>query len=83
MILQNLLFSQKGIISNATASTPAPTLNLQEVCPEVSMDRLIKSLGYEYLRTKAITMEDGGEGQIAKQRGFQTINPTDDWFPGE
>jgi hypothetical protein len=47
------------------------------------MDRLIKSLGYEYLRTKAITMEDGGEGQIAKQRGFQTINPTDDWFPGE
>ncbi|KAL1465267.1 hypothetical protein WDU94_004850 [Cyamophila willieti] len=45
------------------------------------MDRLIKSIGYEYLRTKAISMEDGGEGQISMQRGFQTINPTDDWFP--
>uniref|UniRef100_A0A8D8UCF7 Lipoyltransferase 1, mitochondrial n=1 Tax=Cacopsylla melanoneura TaxID=428564 RepID=A0A8D8UCF7_9HEMI len=74
--------TQKGIISNATASTPAPTLNLQEISPDVTMDRLIKSIGYEYLRTKAISMEDGEEGQISKQRGFQTINPTDDWFPG-
>lgn len=82
LLSQSLHKYEKGIISNATASTPAPTLNLREVCPDISMDKLIKSLGYEYLRTKPVSMEDGGDAQISKQRGFQTINPTDDWFPG-
>lgn len=46
------------------------------------MDKLITAIGWEYLRTKALVLEDGGENLIQRQKGFQFINPTEDWFPG-
>lgn len=37
---------------------------------------------YEFLRTSATELNDGGRHQTMKQRGFQLINPTEKWFPG-
>ena len=41
------------------------------------------AVGWEYLRTKALTLEDGGQNLLEQQKGFQMINPTDEWFPGK
>ncbi|XP_013197171.2 lipoyltransferase 1, mitochondrial isoform X2 [Amyelois transitella] len=68
--------------TNATASTPSPVLNLAELTSRVTVEALQTALGYEYLRTPAVSLHDGGQEQIAKQRGFQFVNPTDEWFPG-
>ncbi|XP_049874787.1 lipoyltransferase 1, mitochondrial isoform X2 [Pectinophora gossypiella] len=68
--------------TNATLSTPSPVVNLGEVDNRVTVDNLQTAVGYEYLRTPALHLEDGGQNQISKQRGFQFINPTDAWFPG-
>ena len=47
--------------------------NLAEGAPSVSMDKVVAAVGQAYLR------------QAGKQasRGFQMVNPTDEWFPGE
>ncbi|XP_075974980.1 lipoyltransferase 1 isoform X2 [Anticarsia gemmatalis] len=68
--------------TNATASTRSAVANLSEMNNRVTVDSLQTAVGYEYLRTPALHLEDGGQGQISKQRGFQFVNPTDDWFPG-
>ena len=39
-------------------------------------------MGWEYLRTKSLTLEDGGHKLVEQQKGFQMINPTEDWYPG-
>lgn len=39
-------------------------------------------LRYEFLRTNAIELVDGGREQVMRQQGFQLINPTEKWFPG-
>ncbi|KAL1122188.1 hypothetical protein AAG570_003593 [Ranatra chinensis] len=72
----------KGIITNATQSIPSPTVNLSEVHSGVSMERLMTALGWEYLRTAPVSQQDAGWPFVSKQRGFQLINPTDEWFPG-
>lgn len=46
------------------------------------MDKLISAIGWEYLRTKALVLEDGGQELVQRQKGFQYVNPTEDWFPG-
>lgn len=66
----------------ATASTPSPVANLSELDNRVTVDSLQTAVGYEFLRTPAMHLEDGGQNLISKQRGFQFVNPTDDWFPG-
>lgn len=43
---------------------------------------MLSAVGYEYLRTFATELIDGGSAQTQKQRGFQLINPTEKWFPG-
>ncbi|XP_050344667.1 lipoyltransferase 1, mitochondrial isoform X2 [Nymphalis io] len=68
--------------TNATPSTPSPVVNLSDMDNRVTVENLQTAVGYEYLRTPALQLEDGGERQISKQRGFQFINPTEDWFPG-
>jgi lipoyltransferase 1 len=68
--------------SKATRSTPAPTVNLNEVNSKVSMDKLIASIGWEYLRTTPITQKDGGWDLVSQQNGFQLVNPSNEWFPG-
>lgn len=40
------------------------------------------TIRYEYLRTSATSLCDGGRHLMMKQRGFQLINPTEKWFPG-
>lgn len=37
---------------------------------------------YEFLRTPATNLSDGGRELLEKQSGFQLVNPTEDWFPG-
>ncbi|XP_076231973.1 lipoyltransferase 1 isoform X2 [Calliopsis andreniformis] len=73
---------EHGIETNATVSTRSPVKNLIDVNSHIRMDKLIKAIGWEYLRTKALVLEDGGQDLIQRQKGFQYINPTEDWFPG-
>ncbi|XP_067008344.2 lipoyl amidotransferase LIPT1, mitochondrial isoform X2 [Anabrus simplex] len=73
---------EKGIVTNATTSVPSPVMNLGEVNRNVKVELLLGAIGWEYLRTCPFTMEDGGQELISKQRGFQLVNPTEDWFPG-
>jgi len=72
----------KGIKTNATQSIPSPVTNLCDVNSHVKLEKLLAAVGWEYLRTCPYSAEDRGEDFIRKQRGFQLINPTDQWFPG-
>ncbi|XP_063548433.1 lipoyl amidotransferase LIPT1, mitochondrial isoform X1 [Cydia strobilella] len=73
---------EHGIQTNATASMPSPVANLSEVNNRVTVDALQTALGYEYMRTPALSLGDGGQNLISQQRGFQFVNPSEDWFPG-
>lgn len=57
-------------------------MNLCEENPNVNVNDLIKAIGWEYLRTPAITLTDAGMKYANEQKGFQMINPTEQWFPG-
>ncbi|KAK3926667.1 Lipoyltransferase 1, mitochondrial [Frankliniella fusca] len=72
----------KGITTTATASVPSPTVNLQEVNPNVSVEKLLSALGWEFLRSSPLSLKDGGLDYASAQGGFQLVNPTEDWFPG-
>lgn len=58
------------------------------VAVKISEGSLIISLlscsicSYEFLRTNATELVDGGREQVMRQQGFQLINPTEKWFPG-
>ncbi|XP_016985324.1 lipoyltransferase 1, mitochondrial [Drosophila rhopaloa] len=79
---ESLVREPANYISRATASVPSPIRNLVDVNRTVSVPQLRSAVGYEYLRTAATSLEDGGSTQTMKQRGFQLINPTEKWFPG-
>uniref|UniRef100_T1HRW8 BPL/LPL catalytic domain-containing protein n=1 Tax=Rhodnius prolixus TaxID=13249 RepID=T1HRW8_RHOPR len=70
------------ITTNATKSVPAKIVNLSNLINNITVDNLAKAVGWAYLRTSAVTHKDEGWSFVEKQRGFQMINPTDDWFPG-
>lgn len=70
------------IKTNATKSIKSKILNLCEENPDISISKLIKAIGWEYMRTPALTLVDGGMELANKQKGFQMINPTNLWFPG-
>ncbi|XP_034253617.1 lipoyltransferase 1, mitochondrial isoform X2 [Thrips palmi] len=72
----------KGIETNATVSVPSPTVNLQDVNPHVTVEKMLSSLGWEFLRSSPLSLQDGGMDYASKQGGFQLVNPTEDWFPG-
>ncbi|XP_026275491.1 lipoyltransferase 1, mitochondrial [Frankliniella occidentalis] len=72
----------KGITTNATASVPSPTVNLQDVNPNVTVEKLLSALGWEFLRSSPLSLKDGGLDYASQQGGFQLVNPTEDWFPG-
>lgn len=74
---------QKGIKTNATQSIPSPVMNLCDMNSHVKLEKLLGAIGWEYLRTCPYSAEDRGKDFIGKQRGFQLINPTDQWFPGK
>jgi lipoyltransferase 1 len=46
------------------------------------MNKLLSAIGWEYLRTKPLVLEDGFDDLVQQQKGFQFVNPTEDWFPG-
>jgi len=69
------------IQSNATKSIKSPVKNLRTQDPSINVDKVLSSVGYEFLRSDC-TGNDGGEKQIQNQRGFQMVNPTNEWFPG-
>ncbi|KAK0088493.1 hypothetical protein PV325_011794 [Microctonus aethiopoides] len=71
-----------GIISNATESIRSPVRNLIDVHPHIRSDILLSAIGWEYLRTDARSLIDGGNDLVQQQKGFQMINPTEEWFPG-
>lgn len=73
---------QAEIISKATASVPSSTKNLADVNKSVNVQQLLTAIGYEFLRTPAEKLCDGGRELVMQQRGFQLINPTEKWFPG-
>ncbi|XP_015171843.1 PREDICTED: lipoyltransferase 1, mitochondrial [Polistes dominula] len=73
---------ETGIKTNATTSLRSPIKNLTEVNSEITIDKLVNAVGWEYLRTKPLVLEDGGSDHIQEQKGFQMINPTEDWYPG-
>lgn len=68
--------------TKASLSKRSPVKNLTDVNPNIRMENLVNAIGWEYLRTKPLTMEDGGYDHIQNQKGFQLINPSEDWFPG-
>ncbi|XP_055908993.1 lipoyltransferase 1, mitochondrial [Eupeodes corollae] len=73
---------EANYISKATASVRSPIKNLNDVNRAVNVPQLLSAVGYEYLRTSATELTDGGQDQTMKQRGFQLVNPTEKWFPG-
>lgn len=73
---------QTEIISKATASVRSPIKNLADVNKNVTVKQLLTAIGYEFLRTPATKLSDGGRDHVMQQRGFQLINPTEKWFPG-
>ncbi|XP_073985907.1 lipoyl amidotransferase LIPT1, mitochondrial-like [Rhodnius prolixus] len=71
-----------SITTNATQSVPPSKFSLNDFNNTIAVDDLISAVGWSYLRTSAVTHKDEGWSFVEKQRGFQMINPTDDWFPG-
>lgn len=57
-------------------------MNVSEVTPKAKIDDITSAVGWEYMRTFAYSLKDGGIELAHQQRGFQMINPTDKWFPG-
>lgn len=70
------------ITSRATTSVRSPVKNLIDVNRHVNVAQLQTAIGYEFLRTAATALEDGGRDLLMQQRGFQLINPTEHWYPG-
>lgn len=65
------LNGDKSIKSKATASVPAHVMNLSEMKTDISVEKVLTSVGRAFL---------GHQQQLAN--GFTLVNPTDDWFPG-
>ncbi|KAM0728596.1 Lipoyl amidotransferase LIPT1, mitochondrial [Formica fusca] len=73
---------ENGIITNATTSTRSIIKNLSDINRNIQVDKLISAIGWEYMRTKALVLEDARYDLVQQQKGFQYVNPTEDWFPG-
>jgi lipoyltransferase 1 len=70
-----------GIVSRATKSTRSPVQNIATANADITFDKVMNAIGYEFLRPDK-NGNDGGEKMIEKQRGFQFLNPSNEWFPG-
>ena len=73
---------EKTLRRQKNLPTSTKFLNLIEENPKATLNDFLKAVGFEYLRTKASYLQDGGMALVAKQRGFHLVNPTDEWFPG-
>lgn len=77
-----LVKDEAKYVTKATPSVPSPIKNLCDVNKNINVPQLLSAVGYEFLRTSATELCDGGREQAMKQRGFQLINPSEKWFPG-
>lgn len=57
-------------------------MNLCEENPQISSESVVKAVGWEFLRTKPLSLEDAGIEYANQQKGFHLVNPTESWFPG-
>jgi len=74
---------EKGQIArNDNEPTKQCYLNMSEIDSRANSDGLLSAIGWEFMRTSAYSLKDGGKTLAEKQRGFQMINPTEKWFPG-
>ncbi|XP_055372610.1 lipoyltransferase 1, mitochondrial-like [Condylostylus longicornis] len=79
---ESLMKDEVNYISKATSSVRSKIKNLCDVNKIVNVPQMLSAIGYEFLRTSATELHDGGREQAMNQRGFQLINPTEKWFPG-
>jgi len=72
------LKGDKSVTTKATASVPAPVMNLRDVSENISVESLLGSVGRKYLALPT------AESRLSRgiSNGFTLINPSDDWFPG-
>ncbi|CAH1997812.1 unnamed protein product [Acanthoscelides obtectus] len=68
--------------TKASRSVISKIMNLCEEVPDIDITSLIEAIGWEYLRTPALTITDGGMELANQQKGFQMTNPTESLFPG-
>lgn len=80
--LKLALQGNKTIDSKATASIPAPVMNLNELNEELTVDQLLTSIGRTYLQSRSNASELSAKQLYQNSNGYTLINPTDDWFPG-
>lgn len=80
--IDNNFFLQIGIQQKNKQFNDLKTMNLCEENANVSIGKLMKAIGWEFLRTHASVIKDGGNHLASQQKGFQMINPTESWFPG-
>ncbi|KAK9889308.1 hypothetical protein WA026_004589 [Henosepilachna vigintioctopunctata] len=79
----SLMQRESGILQKETKrSVKSKIMNIHDENPEVAVRELLKVIGWEYMRTSALAVKDGGIHLANQQKGFQLINPSESWFPG-
>lgn len=82
MQLKLALQGDKTIDSKATASVPAPVINLSELKTDLTVDQLLTSIGRSYLHSANDSASLTPEQLYQRSNGYALINPSEDWFPG-
>ncbi|XP_068207200.1 lipoyl amidotransferase LIPT1, mitochondrial [Palaemon carinicauda] len=80
--LKLALQGDKTIDSKATASVPAPVVNLSELKDDLTVDQLLTSIGRSYLHSSNDNSSLSPEQLYQRSNGYTLINPSEDWFPG-
>ncbi|XP_019865519.2 lipoyltransferase 1, mitochondrial isoform X2 [Aethina tumida] len=70
------------IKTNATQSVKSKIMNLCEENPKINVQQLSTAVGWEFMRTTALSLKDGGMELANQQKGFQMVQPSEQWFPG-
>lgn len=71
-----------SIESKATASVPAPVINLGDLNADITVDQLLTSIGHNYLESPVDASCGTPQEAYQRSNGFTLINPSEDWFPG-
>lgn len=58
-------------------------MNLCEENPKINVQQLSTAVGWEFMRTTALSLQDGGMELANQQKGFQMVQPSEQWFPGK
>ncbi|KAB7503476.1 Lipoyltransferase 1, mitochondrial [Armadillidium nasatum] len=82
MQLKLALKGDRTLKSNATKSVPSSTANLQDFAPDMTVEKLLESVGRNFLNYKTTEEDDHESKTDVRSDGFTLINPTEDWFPG-